>query len=174
MGCPLCQEPLHLCPLALMLQWVLPRQELPFLCMCPQEVPFRLECPLPLDPWAQTGVIILRVHPLECLRPVCPQCLVWEARHPTDFHPRWEYHQTGCIRRLIQVGASLSQLFSCDPLGVKSYFVNLISVPAGFPGRPGSMSMRGRGRGRIPMGGPPGVPPGMPPSGEFPQGIDER
>lgn len=44
----------------------------------------------------------------------------------------------------------------------------------GFPGRPGSISMRGRGRGRIPMGGPPGVPPGMPPSGEFPQGIEER
>ena len=32
--------------------------------------------------------------------------------------------------------------------------------------------MRGRGRGRIPMG-PPGVP-GMPPTGEFPQGMDER
>ena len=31
--------------------------------------------------------------------------------------------------------------------------------------------MRGRGRGRIPMG-PPGVP-GMPPT-EFPQGMDER
>lgn len=43
-----------------------------------------------------------------------------------------------------------------------------------FPGRPGSVSMRGRGRGRIPVGGPPGVPPGMPPSGEFPQGMDER
>lgn len=36
------------------------------------------------------------------------------------------------------------------------------------------MSMRGRGRGRMPVGGPPGVPPGMPPPGEFPQGIDER
>lgn len=34
--------------------------------------------------------------------------------------------------------------------------------------------MRGRGRGRIPVGGPPGVPPGMPPAGEFPQGMDER
>ena len=39
------------------------------------------------------------------------------------------------------------------------------------PGR-GGMGMRGRGRGRIPMG-PPGVP-GMPPTGEFPQGMDER
>ncbi|KAJ7392989.1 pre-mRNA 3-end-processing factor fip1l1 [Desmophyllum pertusum] len=44
----------------------------------------------------------------------------------------------------------------------------------GFPGRPGPMGMRGRGRGRMPVGGPPGVPPGMPPPGEFPQGIDER
>ena len=33
--------------------------------------------------------------------------------------------------------------------------------------------MRGRGRGRIPVGGPPGMP-GMPPPGEFPQGVDER
>lgn len=49
-----------------------------------------------------------------------------------------------------------------------------IYLPAAFPGRPGAMSMRGRGRGRIPIGGPPGVPPGMPPTGEFPQGIDER
>ena len=35
------------------------------------------------------------------------------------------------------------------------------------------MGMRGRGRGRIPVGGPPGIP-GMPPPGEFPQGMDER
>ena len=35
------------------------------------------------------------------------------------------------------------------------------------------MGMRGRGRGRIPVGGPPGVP-GMPPPGEFPQGMDDR
>lgn len=49
-----------------------------------------------------------------------------------------------------------------------------VYLAAAFPGRPGAMSMRGRGRGRIPIGGPPGVPPGMPPTGEFPQGIDER
>lgn len=103
MGCLLCQEPLHLCPLALTPQWVLPRQEHPYLCMCPLEVPFPLECLLPLDPWeAQMDVTILRVHLPECLRPVCPLCLVWELRHPTDFHPRWECLQMGCILRLIQ------------------------------------------------------------------------
>lgn len=116
MGCPLCQEPLRLCLLVLTLQWVLPRQEHPCLCMCPQAGPFHLECPLPLDPWeAQTDVIIPREHPPECLLLVCPLCRVWEARHPTDFHPRWECRQTGCIRRLIQVGALLSELFSYDP-----------------------------------------------------------
>ena len=112
MACPLCQEPHHSCPLALTPQWVLPRQEHLYPCMCPLEVPFRLECPLPLDPWeAQTDGTIPRVHLRECLRPVCPLCLVWQARHPTDFHLRWECRQTGCIRRLIQVGALLSQLF---------------------------------------------------------------
>ena len=58
---------------------------------------------------------------------------------------------------------TLGHSFSCNNRHHKLFLSS--------PGR-GGMGMRGRGRGRIPMG-PPGVP-GMPPTGEFPQGMDER
>ena len=122
MGCHRCREPHHSFPLTQTPQWALQIQEhhMVYLCICHLVVPFHPECPLPSDPWVQMDDTTPRGHLRVCRPRVCPLCLAWQVRHPTDFRLRWDYLRMECHRHLTQVCLHLCKIVICEPNNLKT------------------------------------------------------